>query len=136
MGCTTSKASWEAARLQRRDDELEALFQQLKEVFPGAHREHYFPPGMGRSWSFRMLEMDFDLVTDYKARCARMISAMEHGSMLSEDHDVAPRDRKSLLSRVRRRYGLLEGEQMTEDYIRHRPQDMEWIYISSESDTE
>ena len=56
--------------------------------------------------------------------------------MLSEDHDVAPRDRKSLLSRVRRRYGLLEGEQMTEDYIRHRPQDMEWIYISSESDTE
>ena len=101
MGPTASE---EAARLQKRDEEHEALFQKLREVYPQAAHEHYFVRGMTRSWTKRMLELDIQIIADYRAWCKKRVHATCELTR-REDRDVAARDLQAIFSRVARLSG-------------------------------
>ena len=59
-------------RMAERDCDLECLFLELLQVYPGARREDYFVEGFGRAWRKRYLELDLEICSDYRQRCKRL----------------------------------------------------------------
>ena len=60
---------YDRGRLIERDAELECLFLELLQVLPGAQREDYFIQGFGRAWRKQQLELDIEIITDYRRYC-------------------------------------------------------------------
>ena len=89
----------------------------MREVYPQVAHEDYFKQGMGRCWINRMLELDTQIITDYRAWCKKRVHARECRLMRSQDLDVGARDLQAIFSQVARLLGKHEPMQMGKEDV-------------------